>query len=69
MAIYDAQFLSGTISIDAVNAVSTNVFYYNSELLFVSYRCPSSYPITDTNRQFCYSDCQTGFYYDNQYMC
>ena len=69
MALYDAQFLSGTVSIDAINSISTNAFYYNSELLFATYRCPSSYPITDNNRQFCYSDCEISFYYDAQYMC
>jgi hypothetical protein len=50
MALYDGQFLTGTISFDAVNSLSTNIYYFNSELLFVTYRCPPSYPITDINR-------------------
>lgn len=60
MALYDGQFISGPISIDAINSLTNNIYYFNAELLFASYRCPSSYPITDTSRQYCYSDCEIG---------
>jgi len=69
MALYDGQFLTGSISFDAINSLSTNIYYFNSELLFISYHCPLNYPITDSNRQYCYSDCAIGFYWDGQYMC
>lgn len=50
MVFFNGQFLTGSISIDAVNSLTTNGEYFNSELLFVSYHCPSNYPITDSNR-------------------
>ena len=56
-AIYDGQFLLGTLSFDIIAMLNTNVYYFISELLFVAYKCPSSFPYTVPARNYCYSDC------------
>lgn len=56
-AFYDGQFLLGTLSFDIVAMLNTNVYYYVSELLFVAYKCPSSYPYTTPARSYCYNEC------------
>lgn len=56
-AIYDGQFLFGTLSFDIIAMLNTNVYYFISELLFVAYKCPASFPYTVSARNYCYSDC------------
>jgi hypothetical protein len=67
--IYDGQFMLGTQSFDIINMLNTNVYYYISELLFVAYKCPGSFPYIDNTRTYCYNDCDIGFYGDDQYIC
>lgn len=69
MGIYDGQFLIGPLGLDIANSLSTKIYYFLSEILIVTYFCPTTFPITDADRQYCYSDCDVGFYYDGQYMC
>lgn len=57
LSIYDGQFLFGPLSLDIAQALTTKVYYFTSELIFVSYRCPDNFPITDSARQYCYSNC------------
>lgn len=68
-AIYDGQFLFGPLSFDITTSHTTKVYYFSSELLFASYYCPSSYPVTDSNREYCYSNCEIGFFANAQWMC
>lgn len=68
-AIYDGQFLFGPLSFDITTSHTTKVYYFSSELLFASYYCPSSYPITDSIREYCYSNCEIGFFADAQWIC
>ena len=62
LMLFDGQFVLGSMSVDVVNALSFNIFYYNSELLIVSYLCPPGFPITDALREYCYSGCVDGQY-------
>ena len=48
--LYDADFSLGTLSFDAATANAISGFYFTSEILIVSYYCPSSFPITDNKR-------------------
>lgn len=69
MGIYDGQFLFGPLSLDLATSLTTKIYYFSSEVIIVTYLCPSSFPITDPNREFCYSRCDDGYYFDGQYMC
>jgi hypothetical protein len=68
-AIYDGQFLFSTLSFDIIEMLNTNVYYLVTEMLFVAYRCPGNFPYTSPARDYCFSDCEIGFYADPQYMC
>jgi hypothetical protein len=67
--IFEVQFIFPLLKFDIENSISTNMYYYVSELIFVAYHCLNSFPIIKTDRTVCYSGCESGFYSDDQSMC
>ncbi|CAM6005461.1 unnamed protein product [Sphagnum balticum] len=60
--VYNVQFLLSPISFDIVNDLSSNLYYFSSEVLFVASYCPSNFPIIDSTRSYCLSGCLDSYY-------